>query len=227
MSSMQGKVAIVTGASAGIGRATALAFSREGAAVVVADVDVERGEKTVAEIEGDGGAAVFVRADVASADDVTALVARTLEAFGRLDYAFNNAGIEGISIPTADCTVENWDRTIAVNLTGVFLCMREEIPAMLESGGGAIVNNSSVAGPRRVRGHPRVRRVETRRAGTHEVGGARERDAGHSRERGVPGSDRDRDDHALHPRRSRSRCRSCWKPNRSVGSVRPTRSRTR
>jgi NAD(P)-dependent dehydrogenase (short-subunit alcohol dehydrogenase family) len=144
--SMEGKVAIVTGASAGIGRATALAFSRAAAAIVVADVDEERGEKTVVEIEEAGGAAAFVQTDVSDPDEVTALVARTVERFGRLDYAFNNAGIEGTPSPTAECTLENWHRTIAVNLTGVFLCMREEISAMLESGGGAIVNNSSVAG---------------------------------------------------------------------------------
>ena len=118
----------------------------EGASVVVADVDVERGEETVAEIERNGGVAVFVRADVADPDDATALVAAAVRHFGRLDYAFNNAGVEGTPMPTADCDLDNWNRTIAVNLTGVFLCMRAEIPAMLDSGGGAIVNNSSVAG---------------------------------------------------------------------------------
>jgi NAD(P)-dependent dehydrogenase (short-subunit alcohol dehydrogenase family) len=146
MNAMQGKVAIVTGASAGIGRATALAFAREGASVVVADVDVDRGEQTAAEIEGVGADAVFVRADVSNVDDVVTLVARTVERFGRLDYAFNNAGVEGEPAPTDACTLENWSRTISINLTGVFLCMREEIPAMLRNGGGSIVNNSSVAG---------------------------------------------------------------------------------
>lgn len=146
MTSMDGKVAIVTGASAGIGHATALAFSREGASVVVADIDAERGEKTAAEINGLGGAAIFVRTDVSRADDVAAMVDRAVERFGRLDYAFNNAGVEGAPAPTADCTIENWTRTISINLTGIFLCMREEIPKMLAAGGGAIVNNSSVAG---------------------------------------------------------------------------------
>ncbi|HEY5172386.1 MAG TPA: SDR family oxidoreductase [Acidimicrobiia bacterium] len=146
MSNMQGKVAIVTGASAGIGHATALAFAREGAAVVVADIDGDRGEKTAVEIEGIGAEAIFARADVSSADDVAALVARTVERFGRLDFAFNNAGVEGAPAPTAECTLDNWSRTIAIDLTGVFLCMREEIPKMLLTGGGAIVNNSSVAG---------------------------------------------------------------------------------
>ena len=146
MASMQGKVAVVTGASAGIGREAALAFGREGAAVALADVDVERGEKTAAEVSTLGVDAVFVRADVADAASVAELFRATISRFGRLDYAFNNAGIEGVQAPTGECTLENWNRTIAVNLTGVFLCMREEIPQMLASGGGAIVNNSSVAG---------------------------------------------------------------------------------
>ncbi len=146
MSSMQGRVAIVTGASAGIGHAAALAFGREGASVVVADIDRERGEETAVEIEGLGSEAIFARTDVSSADDVVALVDRAVERFGRLDYAFNNAGVEGAPAPTAECTLDNWSRTIAINLTGVFLCMREEIPRMLATGGGAIVNNSSVAG---------------------------------------------------------------------------------
>ena len=146
MSNMQGKVAIVTGASAGIGRAAALAFAREGASVVVGDVDTERGEKTAAEIQGIGGSAVFVQADVSKPDDVVALANAAVGQYGRLDYAFNNAGVEGAPAPTADCALDNWNRTIAVNLTGVFLCMREEIPRMLASGGGVIVNNASVAG---------------------------------------------------------------------------------
>lgn len=146
MGTLQGKIAIVTGASTGIGRAAALAFGREGAAVVVSDVDVERGEKTAAEVAGLGVDALFVRADVSNADDVRELVRRTVDHFGRLDCAFNNAGIEGVQAPVDECTIENWDRTIAVNLTGVFLCMHEEIPAMLAGGGGTIVNNASVAG---------------------------------------------------------------------------------
>lgn len=144
--SMQGSVAVVTGAGAGIGRATALAFGREGANVVAADVDVERGQQTAKEIEGLGVDALFVDTDVSDAGSVANLGRAVVERFGRLDYAFNNAGIEGAQAPTADCTIENWSRTIAVNLTGVFLCMREEIPRMLKTGGGAIVNNSSVAG---------------------------------------------------------------------------------
>jgi Dehydrogenases with different specificities (related to short-chain alcohol dehydrogenases) len=143
---MQGKVAIVTGASAGIGSATALAFGREGANVAVADVDVERGKEVVGALAELGVEALFLRTEVSDASSVAELVRGTVDRFGRLDFAFNNAGIEGSQAPTAECAIENWNRTIAVNLTGVFLCMREEIPRMLESGGGAIVNNSSVAG---------------------------------------------------------------------------------
>ena len=146
MGTMTGKVAIVTGGAAGIGRAAAIAFAREGANVVVADVDAERGEKTAAEVEHEGVDAIFVRTDVSNAGDVGRLVDQTIARFGRLDFAFNNAGIEGMPAPTADCTIDNWNRTIAVNLTGVYLCMRAEIPQMLAHGGGAIVNNSSVAG---------------------------------------------------------------------------------
>ena len=146
MASMQDKVAIVTGGSAGIGRATALAFGREGANVVVADVDHARGEETAAEVAALGVGALFVHVDVSQPGNVANLLRVAHDRFGRLDFAFNNAGIEGQTAPTADCTVENWERTIAINLTGVFLCMREEIPRLLESGGGAIVNNSSVAG---------------------------------------------------------------------------------
>jgi NAD(P)-dependent dehydrogenase (short-subunit alcohol dehydrogenase family) len=146
MSDMQGKVAVVTGASTGIGLATASAFARAGAHVALADVDVERGEAAAAEVRALGVDSVFIRADVADEANVADMVRRTVERFGGLDFAFNNAGIEGAQGPTADCTVENWNRTIAVNLTGVFLCMREEIPQMVQRGGGVIVNNSSVAG---------------------------------------------------------------------------------
>lgn len=146
MGTMTGHVALVTGASAGIGHAAALAFAREGAHVVLSDLDVERGEKAAAEVEAFGVDALFVRADVAKPDDVEHLLASTIERFGRLDYAFNNAGIEGDQAPTGDSTLENWNRTIGVNLTGVYLCMRAEIPRMLANGGGAIVNNASVAG---------------------------------------------------------------------------------
>ncbi len=140
------RVAIVTGAAAGIGRATAIAFAELGARVVVSDIEVDGGEETVRMIEEDGGTAMFVRADVASADDSQALVDRTIAAWGRLDFAFNNAGIEGHMAPTAQVTSDTWDRVLAINLTGVWNCMKAEIPEMLRVGGGSIVNCSSVAG---------------------------------------------------------------------------------
>jgi NAD(P)-dependent dehydrogenase (short-subunit alcohol dehydrogenase family) len=143
---MRDRVALVTGAATGIGRAAALAFAHEGADVVVADIDDERGTKVAAEVEAVGVHAIFVHADMSRPDEVDELVNRTVERFGRIDYAFNNAGIEGTPAPTDECTRENWDRTIATNLTGVFSCMHAEIPKMLAQGGGVIVNNASVAG---------------------------------------------------------------------------------
>ncbi len=142
----EGKVVLVTGAGSGIGRATALVFAREGAKVVVSDIVVAGGQETVQQIAATGGEAIFVRADVSKAADVEALVTQTVETYGRLDCAFNNAGIEGGVKPTIDCTEEEFDRTIAVNLTGVWLCMKYEIQQMLSQGGGAIVNTASVAG---------------------------------------------------------------------------------
>lgn len=142
----EGKVALVTGAGSGIGRATAVAFSREGASVVVCDIDVNGGEDTVRMITDAGGEAYFVRADVSQADQVENLVNETVGKYGRLDYAFNNAGIEGEQAVTADCPEDNWDRVIDVNLKGTWLCMKHEIPQMLKQGKGSIVNMSSVAG---------------------------------------------------------------------------------
>jgi NAD(P)-dependent dehydrogenase (short-subunit alcohol dehydrogenase family) len=144
--SMNDRVALVTGGSAGIGRATALAFARNGARVVVADVMDAEGEETVRLIREAGGEAVYVHADVSVPADVEAMVGRTIESYDRLDYAFNNAGIEGEASPTADCTEENWDRVLGVNLKGVWLCMRHQIPYMVRQGSGVIVNCSSVAG---------------------------------------------------------------------------------
>lgn len=146
MGELTGRVAIVTGASAGIGRAAAWALAAEGAAVVLSDVDDERGEQAAKAIEHKGGQAVFVSADVTNDAEVAELVQRCVEQFGGLDIAFNNAGIEGVPSPTHECTPDNWARTLAVNLTGAWSCMRHEIPAMLERGGGSIINCSSVAG---------------------------------------------------------------------------------
>lgn len=143
---MKGKVAFVTGAASGIGRATAIAFACAGADVVVADVADHDNADTARVVETLGVHALAVRCDVTNSDEVKAAVQSTVEAFGRLDVAFNNAGIEQEPKPAAETTEEEWDRTLAVNLRGVFLCMKYEIPVMLEQGGGAIVNTSSGAG---------------------------------------------------------------------------------
>jgi NAD(P)-dependent dehydrogenase (short-subunit alcohol dehydrogenase family) len=146
-----GKVAFVTGAASGIGRAAALAFARAGAGVVVADVAEDGNRETARMIEQAGGRALAVRCDVTRSEDVKAALEKAVDAFGRLDAAFNNAGVETKPEPAAEVTEAVWDRSIAINLTGVFLCMRHEIPLMLEQGGGAIVNTSSGAG---VKGFP-------------------------------------------------------------------------
>lgn len=142
----EGKVALVTGAASGMGRASALAFAREGAKVVAADVVVADGEETVRKIKDAGGEAIFVKADVSKAAEVEALVKKAVDTYGRLDFAHNNAGIEGVTAQTPDCPEDNWDRVININLKGVWLCMKHEIPQMLKQGGGAIVNTASVAG---------------------------------------------------------------------------------
>jgi len=142
----EGKVAMVTGAGSGIGRASALAFAKNGAKVVVNDIVAEGAEETVEMIKAAGGEAIFVKADVTQAIEVEALINKTVEIYGRLDYAHNNAGIDGEPAPLADCTIENWDRTIGINLRGVFLFMKYEIPQMLKQGSGAIVNTASIAG---------------------------------------------------------------------------------
>ena len=141
-----GKVALVTGGNSGIGLATALSFARQGAAVVIAARRKKEGREAVSEVESEGGQALFVETDVSDGQSCKNLVERTMERFGRLDFAFNNAGVSGRGIPTADFSEDAWNQTIAVNLDGVFLCMKYQIPAMLASGGGAIVNNASVAG---------------------------------------------------------------------------------
>ena len=141
-----GKVALVTGGGSGIGRQACLVFAREGAQVVVCDVAVEGGEETVGQIEQAGGQATFIRADVAQAAEVEALVAKTVETYGRLDCAYNNAGIAGHTARVADDSEQNWERILAINLKGVWLCLKYEIAHMLTQGGGAIVNTASDAG---------------------------------------------------------------------------------
>ena len=142
----KGKVALVTGAGSGIGRAAAQIFAREGAKVAAADVNQASAEETVGLIRAAGGEAFGLQADVSKAAEVEAMVAAVVETYGRLDCAFNNAGIEGALASTADYTEADWAPVIAVNLTGVWLCMKYEVPRMLETGGGAIVNTSSAAG---------------------------------------------------------------------------------
>ncbi|HEX5164516.1 MAG TPA: glucose 1-dehydrogenase [Thermomicrobiales bacterium] len=144
---LQNKVALVTGAASGIGRATAVAFAKAGArAVAVADVNTEGLEETAAMVRALGAEALAIRTDVSRAEDVERMVADTVAAFRRLDCAFINAGIEGATAPTAEITRMDWDRTLATNLTGVWLCMKAELPLLLAADGGAIVNCASVAG---------------------------------------------------------------------------------
>ena len=145
-SGFAGKVAFVTGGANGIGRAAALAFARDGASVVVADVSDTQNQETARMIQDLGGRALAVACDVSRNADVQRALNATVDRFGRLDFAFNNAGIEYTIKPAADVTEEEWNRIIDIDLRGVFLCMKHEIPLMLEQGGGAIVNTSSGAG---------------------------------------------------------------------------------
>lgn len=140
------KVAFITGAASGIGRATALAFAKQGAHVACVDVSSDGGEKTAYQIKEAGGEGMFIKCDVSKPMDVRHAVDKTVEAYGRIDFAFNNAGIEGGQSTTADCTEENWDHVIDINLKGTWLCMKYQIPSMLEHKAGVIVNCSSIAG---------------------------------------------------------------------------------
>jgi NAD(P)-dependent dehydrogenase (short-subunit alcohol dehydrogenase family) len=150
--SFGGKVAFVSGATSGIGRTTALAFAQAGASVVVADISEQGVQETARMIEEIGGKALAVQCDVTQADDVKAALDKTIEAFGRIDCAFNNAGVEQPVTALADLTEAEWDRIASVNLRGVFLCMKYQIPLMLKQGGGAIVNTSSGAGVKGIAG---------------------------------------------------------------------------
>jgi NAD(P)-dependent dehydrogenase (short-subunit alcohol dehydrogenase family) len=140
------KVALITGGSSGIGRAAAKLFSREGAKVVIADINVQGGEETVREITDAGGKALFVTTDVSKSAEVEALIKEIVERYNRLDCAYNNAGILGDVVSLVDHTEENWNRTIETNLKGTWLCMKYEIPQMLEQGSGSIVNTTATTG---------------------------------------------------------------------------------
>jgi NAD(P)-dependent dehydrogenase (short-subunit alcohol dehydrogenase family) len=150
-----GKVAFITGAANGIGRAAALAFAREGASVALADISETGNQETLRLIEQQGGRALAVTCNVTQSEDVKAALEKAAAAFGRLDFAFNNAGIEPRKpAPTADYDEEEWNRIIDIDLRGVFVCMKHEIPLMLKQGGGAIVNTSSGAGIIGIKGSP-------------------------------------------------------------------------
>lgn len=148
-----GKVAFITGGGSGLGRATALAFAEAGASVAVTDVRQESADETVRAIEAAGGTALAIACDVAQEDQVKAAVAQTVAIFGRLDFAYNNAGVEPTGIPAADVPSEVWQRNLAINLSGVFYCIKHQVPQMLKQGGGSIVNASSGAGIKGFPGH--------------------------------------------------------------------------
>lgn len=140
------KSVLITGASCGIGKATAVKFAASGAKVMISDVNEDQGEQTVRFIQEAGGVAIYKSCDVSQASEVVRLIDDTVRQFGRLDIVCNNAGIEGEQAPTQDCSIENWDRVINTNLKGLWLCMKSEIPYLLKNKGGAIVNLSSIAG---------------------------------------------------------------------------------
>ena len=143
---LKGKIALITGGSSGIGRAAAQLFSREGAKVVIADINVEGGEKTVRSISDAGGEAHFVRTDISKSAQIEALIKKIIEIYGRLDCAYNNAGILGDMVSVVDYTEETWNAVLETNLKGTWLCMKYEIPEMLKQGSGAIVNTTSTTG---------------------------------------------------------------------------------
>jgi len=144
---LENKVALVTGGTTGIGRDTAVLFAKHGAKVVISGRREPEGKETISLVKAAGGEGIFVQSDVSKSSDVQSLVKKTVDTYGRLDIAFNNAGVEGVWLPIADQTEENWDYVHNINLKGLFLCLKYEIQQMIkQGGGGAIVNMSSVAG---------------------------------------------------------------------------------
>ncbi len=146
MKKLENKVAIITGAASGIGKSTALLFAKEGAKVVVSDINEENGNKVVDEIKAAGGDAIFVKADTSSPEDNENLVKETIIAFGKLDIAVNNAGIGGESNKVGDMSVEGWKKVVDINLSGVFYGMKYQIPEMVKNGSGSIINIASILG---------------------------------------------------------------------------------
>jgi NAD(P)-dependent dehydrogenase (short-subunit alcohol dehydrogenase family) len=143
---LEGKITLVTGGGSGIGRASALFLAREGAKIIVADIEVENGEETADLIKKAGGHGDYIKLDVSQSDEVEALISKIVKTYGQLDCAHNNAGILGAMDSVVDCSEEEWNRVLSINLTGVWLCMKYEIEQMLKQKGGAIVNTASVAG---------------------------------------------------------------------------------
>ena len=145
MSRLKDKVSIVTGATSGIGRSSAVLFAKEGSSVAVVGRNVERGEETVGMIKDSGGEATFIRADISKAEDVEKMVRITVDTYGKLDILYNNAAIVHEPVSTVDMQVNEWESTIAANLTGSWLCMKYAIPEMINNGGGSIINTTSLA----------------------------------------------------------------------------------
>jgi NAD(P)-dependent dehydrogenase (short-subunit alcohol dehydrogenase family) len=197
LGTFDGKVALVTGSTGGIGRAAAVAFAREGARVVVTGRREAEGAETVRLAQETGGEAMYVRADVAVEAEVASLVEKTLAAYGRLDCAFNNAGFEAMS-PLVEATEENSDLTLGTNVKGVFLCLKHEILAMRKTGGGAIVNESSLAGLKGIPDNALYTASKHAVIRPHQDGGARECRERHPRKRPVPVGDRWRDAARVH-----------------------------
>jgi NAD(P)-dependent dehydrogenase (short-subunit alcohol dehydrogenase family) len=182
---LEGRIAVVTGAGSGLGEAIAIRFAKSGATVVLADLDVDGAEHALREIKQAGGRGEVQKTDVSKADSARALVEHTVQAYGRLDIAVNNAGIGGPTAPVGEYPIEGWNEIIAINLSGVFYGMRYQIPAMLASGGGAIVNMASIAGKVGLVNAGGYRR-EARCRRTYRDRGCRIRSAWHPCERRRP-----------------------------------------